>query len=99
MNSEPDNQFRERILENVDQQRTQNINQAMEQLADSAQQSFQMLADRTVRVQQRNLRLIQSFFQNWIEQGHNRGEGPGEPTKTPKGQTQRRQGPFKTPPE
>ena len=44
---------REGILENMDEQQTQNINQAMEQLADSAQQSFQMLADRTVRVHRR----------------------------------------------
>ena len=55
----------------MDEQQTQNINQAMEQLADSAQQSFQMLADRTVRVQQRNLMLTQNFFKNWIEQVHN----------------------------
>src|SRR5215210_4234905 len=96
MNSEPDNQFRERILENVDQQRTQNVNQAMEQLADSAQQSFQMLADRTVRVQERNLRLTQNFFQNWIEQMHNQAQGTREATQNLRDQGQRQRESFET---
>src|SRR3954451_16470459 len=81
-------------LENVDQRQTQNINQAMEQLADSAQHSFQMLADRTVRVQQRNLMLTQSFFQNWIEQVHNQAEGTREITQDLQEQSQRQQEAF-----
>ncbi len=52
----------------MDQQQTQNIEQATEQLTDSARQSFQMLADRTVALQESNLRLTHNFFQNWIEQ-------------------------------
>src|SRR3954451_15738949 len=83
-------------LENVDQQGTQNVNQAMEQLADSAQHSFQMLADRTVRVQQRNLRLTQNFFHNWIEQVHNQAEGTREATQTLQEQSQRRREAFET---
>jgi hypothetical protein len=55
----------------MDQQQTQNIEQATEQLTDSARQSFQMLADRTVALQESNLRLTQNFFQNWIEQVNN----------------------------
>jgi hypothetical protein len=80
----------------VDQQRTQNINQAMEQLADSAQQSFQMLADRTVRVQERNLMLTQSFFQNWIEQVHNQAEGTRDAAQDLQEQSQRQQEAFET---
>ena len=64
----------------MDQRQTQNINQAMEQLVDSAQQSFQMLADRTVRVQERNLMITQTSFQNWIEQVHNRAQATQEVT-------------------
>ena len=80
----------------MDQQQTQNIEQATEQLTDSAQQSFQMLADRTVALQESNLRLTQNFFQNWIEQVNNQagqqaaqaaseagqqGAGGGEPVR------------------
>ena len=50
----------------MDEQQKQNINQASEQLTDSAQQSFQMLADRTVKVQERTLKLTQNFFQNCL---------------------------------
>jgi hypothetical protein len=80
----------------MDQQQTQNINQAMEQLADSAQQSFQMLADRTVRVQERNLMLTQSFFQNWIEQMHNQAQGTREVTQDLQEQSQRQREAFET---
>jgi hypothetical protein len=52
----------------VDQQQTQNIEQASEQLTESTRQSFQMLADRTVALQESNLRLTQSFFQDFVEQ-------------------------------
>ena len=51
----------------MDQQQAQNINQASEELTDSARQAFQMLADRTVSLQESNLRLTQDFFQNWIQ--------------------------------
>jgi hypothetical protein len=80
----------------VDQQQTQNINQAMEQLADSAQQSFQMLADRTVRVQERNLMLTQNFFQNWIEQVHSRAQATREVTQNLQEQSQRQREAFDT---
>jgi uncharacterized protein (DUF433 family) len=80
----------------VDQQRAQNINQAMEQLTDSAQQSFQMLADRTVRVQERNLMLTQSFFQNWIEQVHNQAEGTRDAAQDLQEQSQRQREAFET---
>src|SRR4051812_17794626 len=68
----------------------------MEQLADSAQHSFQMLADRTVRVQQRNLMLTQSFFQNWIEQVHNQAEGTRDATQELQEQSQRQREAFDT---
>jgi hypothetical protein len=49
--------------ETVDGQQSQNMNQVAEQDTDSARQSFQLLADRTVALQESNLRLTQSFFQ------------------------------------
>ena len=52
----------------MDEQRTQNINQAAEKLTDTARQSFQMLSDRTVSLQESNLRLTQTFFQNFMQQ-------------------------------
>jgi hypothetical protein len=80
----------------MDEQQTQNINQALEQLADSAQQSFQMLADRTVRVQERNLMLTQNFFQNWIERVHNQAQGTREATQNLQEQSQRQREAFET---
>ncbi|MCA1740844.1 MAG: hypothetical protein LC740_19090, partial [Actinobacteria bacterium] len=65
----------------MDQQQKQNIEQAGEQLTDSARQSFQMLADRTVALQESNLRLTQNFFQNWIEQVQNQSQGTRETTQ------------------
>src|SRR4051812_26516073 len=58
----------------MDQQQTQRIEGATEQLTNSAQQSFQMLADRTVALQESNLKLTQNFFENWIEQVNNRAQ-------------------------
>jgi hypothetical protein len=65
----------------MDQQQAQNINQASEELTDSARQAFQMLADRTVSLQESNLKLTQNFFQNWIEQAAepDRRQPPGGP--------------------
>ena len=41
----------------MDEQQTQKINQAAEQLTDSTQQTFRELADRAVSFQESNLRL------------------------------------------
>jgi hypothetical protein len=73
----------------MDQQQTQNIEQATEQFTDSTQQVFRTLADRTVALQESNLRLTQNFFQNWIEQVHNRAQGVREATQTLQEQGQR----------
>ena len=62
----------------MDQQQKQNMNQAAEQLTDSTQQAFRMLADRTVSIQESNLRLTQNFFNNWIEQANNQAQGTRE---------------------
>jgi hypothetical protein len=52
-----------------------------EQLTDATRQSlFQTLADRTVSLQESNLRLTQNFFQNWIEQVHNQAQVTREAT-------------------
>jgi cation transport regulator ChaB len=75
----------------MDQQQTQNIEQASEQLTESARQSFQMLADRTVALQESNLRLTQNFFRNYVEQLQNQAEGTREATQNlqEQGQVQR----------
>jgi hypothetical protein len=56
-------------------QQTQNINQAAEQLTDATQQAFRTLADRTVTLQESNLRFTQNFYKSWIEQLHNQAQG------------------------
>ena len=73
----------------MDQQQKQNINQASEQLIDSTQQSFRMLADKTVELQESNLRLTQNFFHNWIEQVNNHAQGTREATQNLRDQGQR----------
>src|SRR4028119_1857590 len=73
----------------MDENQKQNITQASEQLTDSARQSFQTLADRTVALQESNLRLTQNFFQNWIEQVNNQAQGTREATQNLAEQGQR----------
>src|SRR5919202_215938 len=80
----------------MDENQKQNITQASEQLTDSAQQSFQMLADRTVALQESNLRLTQNFFQNWIEQVNNQAQGTREATQNLAEQGQRQRAAFET---
>jgi hypothetical protein len=55
----------------MDQHQKQNANQAVEQFTDSTHQAFRTMADRTVSLQESNLRLTQNFFHNWIEQVNN----------------------------
>jgi len=52
-------------------------------------QSFQTLANRTVALQEGNLRLTQNFFQNWIEQVNNQAQGTREATLALREQRQR----------
>src|SRR5919106_6121970 len=80
----------------MDERQKQNINQASEQLTDSAQQSFQMLADRTVALQESNLKLTQNFFNNWIEQVNNQVQGTREATQNLQEQGQRQREAFET---
>ena len=80
----------------MDEQQKQNITQASEELADSAQQSFQMLADRTVALQERNLKLTQTFFQNWVEQVNNRAQFAREATQHLQEQGKRQREAFET---
>ena len=80
----------------MDEQQKQNISQASEELTDSARQSFQMLADRTVALQESNLRLTQSFFQNFVEQMQNQSEGTREATQNLQEQGQRQKEAFET---
>ena len=65
----------------MDEQQKQNVNQAAEQWTESTQQVVRTLADRTVSLQESNLRLTQNFFQNWIEQVQNQAQGTREATQ------------------
>jgi hypothetical protein len=78
----------------MDQQQKQNVNQAAEQLTDSTQQAFRTLADRTVSLQESNLRLTQNVFQNWIEQAHNQSQIARESTQNLQEQGQRQREAF-----
>ena len=80
----------------MDEQQKQNVNQAAEQLTDSTHQSFQMLSDRIVGLQQSNLRLAQNFFRNWIEQVNNQAQGTRETTQYMREQGQRQREAFET---
>jgi hypothetical protein len=71
------------------QQQTQNINQAAEQLTDATQQAFQILADRTLALQESNLRLTQNFYNNWIEQLNNQAQGTRQAVQNLRYQGQR----------
>ena len=73
----------------MDQQQTQRIQGAAEQLTDSTQQVFRTMADRAVSLQESNLKLTQNFFQNWIEQVNNRAQVTREATQTLREQSQR----------
>ncbi len=70
-------------------QQTQNINQAAEQLTDATQQAFRILADRTVALQESNLRLTQNSFKNWIEQLNNQAQGTRQAVQNLRDQGQR----------
>ena len=80
----------------MDQEQAQNINQASEELTDSARQAFQMLADRTVSLQESNLRLTQDFFQNWIQTLQSQTEGNRQAAQTVQEQGDRQQQALQT---
>ena len=80
----------------MDQQQVQNINQASKGLTESARQAFQMLADRTVSLQESNLRLTQDFFQNWIQTLQSQTEGNRQAAQTVQEQSERQQQALQT---
>jgi hypothetical protein len=80
----------------MDEQQKQNINQAAEQFTDSSQQVVRTLADRTVSLQESNLRLTQNFFQNWVEQVNNQAQGIREAAQNLQEQGQRQREAFET---
>ena len=73
----------------MDQLQKQNVNHAVEQFTDSTHQAFRTLADRTVSLQESNLRLTQNFFQNWMEQVNNQAQGTREAVQYMRDQRQR----------
>src|SRR5215217_6310888 len=70
-------------------QQTQNINQAAEQLTDATQQAFRTLVDRTVTLQESNLRFTQNFYKSWIEQLNNQAQGTRQAVQNLRDQGQR----------
>ena len=80
----------------MDQQQKQNINQASEQLTNSTHQVFRTLADRSVSLQESNLRLTHNFFQNWMEQANNQAQGTREAAQYMRDQGQRQREAFET---
>ena len=80
----------------MDQLQAQNINQASEELTDSARQAFQTLADRTVSLQESNLRLTHNFFQNWIHTLQSQTEGNRQAAQTVQEQSERQQQALQT---
>src|SRR5918999_1660955 len=80
----------------MDQLQKQNVNQAVEQFTDSTHQAFRTLADRSVSLQESNLRLTQNFFQNWIEQVNNQAQGTREAAQNLQEQGQRQREAFET---
>ena len=65
----------------MDEQQKQNMNQAAEQFTDSTQQAVRAMADRTVSLQESNLRLTQNFLENWMEQVNNLTRVPARPRR------------------
>src|SRR4028119_1426610 len=78
------------------EQEQQQPGAALEQLTDATRQSFQMLADRTVSLQESNLQLTQNFFQNWIEQVQSQTEGNRQAAQTVQEQGERQQQALQT---
>jgi hypothetical protein len=77
-------------------QQTQNINQAAEQLTDATQQAFRTLADRTVTLQESNLRFTQNFYKSWIEQLNNQAQGTRQVVQNLRDQGQRQREALET---
>src|SRR5919202_6103489 len=70
-------------------QQMQNINRAAEQLTDATQQAFRILADRTVTLQESNLRFTENFYKSWIEQLNNQAQGTRQAVQNLRDQGQR----------
>ena len=77
-------------------QQMQNINQAAEQLTDATQQAFRTLADRTVALQESNLRLTENFYKNWIEQLNTQTQGTRQVVQNLRDQGQRQREALET---
>src|SRR5215210_5937998 len=80
-------------------QQMQNINQAAEQLTDATQQVFRIMADRTVALQESNLRLTENFYKNLIEQVNTQAQGTREVVQNLRYQGQRQREAVETLPQ
>jgi hypothetical protein len=74
----------------------QRVEGAAEQLTDSTQQAFRMLADRAVSLQESNLKVTQNFFQNWIEHANSQAQGIRETTEALRDQGQQQREAIET---
>lgn len=80
----------------MDHQQLQSVNRAAEEWTDSVRQSFQVLADRTVALQESNLKLAQGYFQGFLEQLQSQTRGNEEVTRTLRQQGERQQQSLQT---
>ena len=72
------------------------VAQAAREWTEAVKNSFQTLADRTVTLQESNLKLTQNFFQQFVEQLRSQAEGNRQVTQTLQQQGQRQQQAFET---
>ncbi len=73
-----------------------NVDRAGQEWTDAVRQSFRALTDRTVTLQESNLRLTQNFFQQFVEQLQSQAQGNQQATATLQQQGERQQQAFET---
>ncbi|MDP9484721.1 MAG: hypothetical protein M3Q49_02825 [Actinomycetota bacterium] len=66
----------------MDRPQAERTNQAAQEWTEAVRQSFQTLADRTVTLQESNLWLTQSFFQQFVEQLQSQAQGNQQVAQT-----------------
>ncbi len=97
----PEPNSRQEVRESEQQQvsrasQQQVLSQSTEEPTGPVRQSFQMLADRTVALQESNLRLTQSFVQNFMEQLQNQMQGNRDAAQKLQEQGQKQRDAFET---
>jgi uncharacterized protein YdiU (UPF0061 family) len=75
----------------MDEQQQQRVNQAAEQFADAAKESYRTLSERGVSVQEQNARLMENFFNQVINNLQTHADDTREMTQALADQQQRGQ--------